>query len=92
MRSSTLRTLIKVKLERNGIVCVFGLSHRSIAVRVGRDPMTVSIIWNGWVQDDKAERCAGFQRPSITSSREDRHVTRIASMDCAAKSRALSHE
>ncbi|GFY32964.1 uncharacterized protein TNCV_2877131 [Trichonephila clavipes] len=28
-----------------------GLLHLSVAARVSRDPMTVSIIWNQWVQD-----------------------------------------
>ncbi|GFW78423.1 transposable element Tcb1 transposase [Trichonephila clavipes] len=34
----------------------------------------------------------GSQRPPITSSREDRHVTRMTSMDCATTSRAPSQE
>ncbi|GFV43284.1 adhesion G protein-coupled receptor B2 [Trichonephila clavipes] len=29
-----------------------GLSYRSIVARVGRDPMTISRIWNGWFQED----------------------------------------
>ncbi|GFV95257.1 HTH_Tnp_Tc3_2 domain-containing protein [Trichonephila clavipes] len=45
-----------------------GLSHRSIAACVGRDPMT------------------------ITSSREDRRVTRMALTDHAATSRVLRQE
>ncbi|GFT03792.1 HTH_Tnp_Tc3_2 domain-containing protein [Trichonephila clavipes] len=54
--------------------------------------MTVSRIWNRWVQDGNTERRAGSQRPPITSSREDRHVTRMVLMDRAATSRALSQE
>ncbi|GFW73830.1 HTH_Tnp_Tc3_2 domain-containing protein [Trichonephila clavipes] len=69
-----------------------GLSYRSIAARIGRDPMTVSRIWNRWVQDDNTESRAVSQRSSITSSREDRHVTHIALMDRAATSQALSQE
>ncbi|GFV34842.1 HTH_Tnp_Tc3_2 domain-containing protein [Trichonephila clavipes] len=65
-----------------------GLSYCSIAARVGRDPMTV--IRNS--QDGNTERRAGSQRSPITNSREDRHVTHIALMDRAAKSRALSQE
>ncbi|GFX68748.1 hypothetical protein TNCV_4069921 [Trichonephila clavipes] len=38
--------------------------------------MTVSRIWNLWVQDRNTESRTGSQRPPITSSREDRHVTR----------------
>ncbi|GFW67889.1 SH2 domain-containing adapter protein B [Trichonephila clavipes] len=52
-----------------------GLSCRSIAARVGRDPMTVSRIWNRWFQNGNTERPAGSQRLPNTSSREDRrHV------------------
>ncbi|GFW92533.1 HTH_Tnp_Tc3_2 domain-containing protein [Trichonephila clavipes] len=54
--------------------------------------MAVSRIWNRWVQDGNTERHAGSQRPPINSSREDRHVTRMALMDRAATSRALSQE
>ncbi|GFU47636.1 HTH_Tnp_Tc3_2 domain-containing protein [Trichonephila clavipes] len=35
---------------------------------------------------------AGSQRPPITNSREDRHVTRKDLLDCAATSQALSQE
>ncbi|GFW65608.1 uncharacterized protein TNCV_3550311 [Trichonephila clavipes] len=69
-----------------------GLLYRSIAARVGRDPMTVGRKWNRRVQDGNTERHAGSQRPPITSSREDRHLTRMALMDRAATSRALSQE
>ncbi|GFW92349.1 HTH_Tnp_Tc3_2 domain-containing protein [Trichonephila clavipes] len=54
--------------------------------------MTVNRIWNRWLQDGNTERRAGSQRPPITSSREGRHVTRIALMDRTATSRALSQE
>ncbi|GFT37078.1 HTH_Tnp_Tc3_2 domain-containing protein [Trichonephila clavipes] len=54
--------------------------------------MTVIRIWNRWFQDSNTERRAGSQRPSIISSREARHVTRMALMDRAATSRALSQE
>ncbi|GFY13931.1 HTH_Tnp_Tc3_2 domain-containing protein [Trichonephila clavipes] len=40
-----------------------GLSYRSIAARVGRDPKTVSRIWNRWVQNGNTERRAGSRRP-----------------------------
>ncbi|GFU60367.1 HTH_Tnp_Tc3_2 domain-containing protein [Trichonephila clavipes] len=39
-----------------------GLSYRSIAARVGRDPMTISRIWTRWVQDGNTELRAGSQR------------------------------
>ncbi|GFY24424.1 HTH_Tnp_Tc3_2 domain-containing protein [Trichonephila clavipes] len=54
--------------------------------------MTVSRIWNRWVQDGNTECRAGSQRPPITSSREDRHVTCMALMYRAATSRTLSQE
>ncbi|GFT60335.1 hypothetical protein TNCV_4971221 [Trichonephila clavipes] len=54
--------------------------------------MTVSSIWNRWVQGGNTECHAGAQRPLITSSREDRRVTRMNLMDCAATSRALGQE
>ncbi|GFX13574.1 HTH_Tnp_Tc3_2 domain-containing protein [Trichonephila clavipes] len=47
-----------------------GLSYRSIAARIDRDPMTVSRTWDGWVQEGNTKRRAGPQRPPITSSRE----------------------
>ncbi|GFV96629.1 HTH_Tnp_Tc3_2 domain-containing protein [Trichonephila clavipes] len=69
-----------------------GLSYRNIVAHVGRDPMTVSRIWNRWIQDGNTKHHAGFQRPPISSSREDRHVTRTALMDRAATSRTLSQK
>ncbi|GFW70405.1 HTH_Tnp_Tc3_2 domain-containing protein [Trichonephila clavipes] len=69
-----------------------GLSYRSTAARVGRDTTTVSRMWNRWFQDGNMERRAGSQRPPITSSREDRHVTRMTLMDHASMSGALSQE
>ncbi|GFX84992.1 HTH_Tnp_Tc3_2 domain-containing protein [Trichonephila clavipes] len=76
------------------IICVrdCGLLNRCIAARVGRDPMTASRMWNRWVLDDNTERRTVSQRTTITSSREDRHVTRMVLMDCAATSRTLSQE
>ncbi|GFU96649.1 HTH_Tnp_Tc3_2 domain-containing protein [Trichonephila clavipes] len=84
--TNTLRTLIKIEL------CC--LSCRSIAARVGRNPMTINGIWNRWFQDGNTELLAGSQRPPITSNREeeDRRVTRLALMDRAATSQALSQE
>ncbi|GFX56616.1 HTH_Tnp_Tc3_2 domain-containing protein [Trichonephila clavipes] len=46
-----------------------GLSYRSIAACVGRDPMTVSRIWNRWVQDNNTERPTGSQRPTVTADK-----------------------
>ncbi|GFV73903.1 HTH_Tnp_Tc3_2 domain-containing protein [Trichonephila clavipes] len=63
-----------------------GLSYHSIAARIGQDPMTVRRVWNRSVQDGNTERRTGSQRPPITSSREDRHVTRVALMDRVATS------
>ncbi|PRD26599.1 UNVERIFIED_CONTAM: Potassium voltage-gated channel subfamily KQT member 1 [Trichonephila clavipes] len=66
-----LGSVVFVHRQHTEIVC--GLSHRSITAHVGRDPMTVSRIWNLWVQDGNMERRAGSRRPPITSNREDRH-------------------
>ncbi|GFY09561.1 HTH_Tnp_Tc3_2 domain-containing protein [Trichonephila clavipes] len=63
-----------------------------ISARVGRDLMTVSRVWNRWIQDGNTERRAGSQLPPITRSREDKHATRLPLMDRAATSRALSQE
>ncbi|GFX08616.1 uncharacterized protein TNCV_4171151 [Trichonephila clavipes] len=64
---------------------ITSLSYRSIATRVGRDPMTVSRIWSRWVQD-------GNMRHPITSSREDKYVTCMPLIDRAATSRAPNQE
>ncbi|GFV57106.1 HTH_Tnp_Tc3_2 domain-containing protein [Trichonephila clavipes] len=40
----------------------YGLSYRSIATRIGRDPMTVDRIWNRCVQDGNTEHRARSQR------------------------------
>ncbi|GFT02125.1 transposable element Tc3 transposase [Trichonephila clavipes] len=40
-----------------------GISYRSIAARAGRDLMTVSRMWNRWVQDGNMECRDGSQRP-----------------------------
>ncbi|GFV45735.1 HTH_Tnp_Tc3_2 domain-containing protein [Trichonephila clavipes] len=77
----------RIVAYRNG-----GLLYHSIGACVGQDPMTVTRIWNRWVQDDNTERRGGSQRPPITSSREDIHVTRKALMKRTAKSRALRQE
>ncbi|GFU58360.1 hypothetical protein TNCV_4172661 [Trichonephila clavipes] len=52
--------------------------------------MTVSRVRNRWIQNGNTECRAGSQRTHITSSREDRHVTRMVLMDRATSSRALS--
>ncbi|GFY07377.1 HTH_Tnp_Tc3_2 domain-containing protein [Trichonephila clavipes] len=69
-----------------------GLSYLTIDARVGQDPVTVSRIWNRWVQDSNTECHAGSQRPPFTTSGEDWHVTRMALLERAATSRALSEE
>ncbi|GFV52199.1 HTH_Tnp_Tc3_2 domain-containing protein [Trichonephila clavipes] len=68
-----------------------GLLYRSIAARVGRDPMTGSRIWSS-VQDSNTERRAGFYRLPIISSREDRHVIFRILIVHAASSRPMSQE
>ncbi|GFY06131.1 hypothetical protein TNCV_3108101 [Trichonephila clavipes] len=68
------------------------LSYRVIAVSVDRDPITVSRIWNGWLQNSNMECRAISQLSPTTSRREDRHVTRMVIMDREATSQALSHE
>ncbi|GFU82110.1 HTH_Tnp_Tc3_2 domain-containing protein [Trichonephila clavipes] len=69
-----------------------GLLYCSITTRVSRDPMTVSTTWNQWSQDDNTECRAGSQWSPITSSLEDRHVTRMVLMDREASLRAPSQE
>ncbi|GFY36863.1 HTH_Tnp_Tc3_2 domain-containing protein [Trichonephila clavipes] len=54
--------------------------------------MTVSIIWNRWVQDGSMERHNGSQWPPITSSREDGHVSRLTLMNPATTSQGMSEE
>ncbi|GFT56236.1 integrase catalytic domain-containing protein [Trichonephila clavipes] len=68
------------------------LLYHNIGACVGRFPMTVSRIWNRWVQDSNTERRCRSQRPPLTGSREDIHVTRMALMKRTAKSRALRQE
>ncbi|GFU05615.1 hypothetical protein TNCV_3292081 [Trichonephila clavipes] len=46
-----------------------GSSYRSIAAYDERDSMTVSRIWNGWVQDGNKERRAGSQRPTLLTAK-----------------------
>ncbi|GFW59609.1 uncharacterized protein TNCV_2756181 [Trichonephila clavipes] len=48
------------------------LSYRNIAARFIRDPMTVSRLWNRWLQNGNMERRAGSQWSTITNCREDR--------------------
>ncbi|GFT58074.1 HTH_Tnp_Tc3_2 domain-containing protein [Trichonephila clavipes] len=55
-----------------------GLLYHTIAASVGRYTMTVIREWNQWAQYGNTERRVGSQRPPDTSSREDRHVARIA--------------
>ncbi|GFU53685.1 HTH_Tnp_Tc3_2 domain-containing protein [Trichonephila clavipes] len=54
--------------------------------------MTVSRIWNRWIQDANTKRSARSQRPCITSSREEWHGTRMALMDYASMRRVLTRE
>ncbi|GFW76529.1 hypothetical protein TNCV_2547631 [Trichonephila clavipes] len=49
--------------------------------------MTVSRIWNLWVQDVNTEYRAKSQRTFIISSREDRNVIRMTSLVRAATAR-----
>ncbi|GFV55976.1 HTH_Tnp_Tc3_2 domain-containing protein [Trichonephila clavipes] len=47
-------------------LCVRFIGSHSIAARFGRISMTVSRVWNQWVQDGKTECRAGSQRPFTT--------------------------
>ncbi|GFT99955.1 HTH_Tnp_Tc3_2 domain-containing protein [Trichonephila clavipes] len=60
------------------------LLYHSIDACVGGDPMTVSRVWNRWVQDSNTERRGRPQRILLTSCREDIHVTRMVLMERAA--------
>ncbi|GFS70855.1 transposable element Tcb2 transposase [Trichonephila clavipes] len=65
-------------LDKGRIVAYIhcGLSYRRIAARIGQDPMTVSTIWNRWVDDGITECRTGSQRFHIICSRKDRRVAR----------------
>ncbi|UYV71179.1 K02A2.6-like [Cordylochernes scorpioides] len=81
--------------NNNNIIVAYrdlGSYYRRITARFIRYPMTVSRIWNRWVQDDHTERHTGSQRPAISNSREDLHVACMALVDRIARSRALSQE
>ena len=55
--------------------------------------MTVSKIWNRWVQEGHTERHAESQLPTITrDNREERHLILMALMDRTATPRALSQD
>ncbi|GFY36576.1 uncharacterized protein TNCV_27811 [Trichonephila clavipes] len=54
--------------------------------------VTVSRVWNRRIQNGNTECRAGSQWSLITSSRENRHVTCVSLMYCAATSRTLSQE
>ncbi|GFW04625.1 HTH_Tnp_Tc3_2 domain-containing protein [Trichonephila clavipes] len=47
-----------------------GLSYRCIADRVGRDPITVSKIYNRWVQDGNTELRTESQQPPLSLAAE----------------------
>ncbi|GFU58956.1 uncharacterized protein TNCV_4732351 [Trichonephila clavipes] len=82
MRTSTFLTLTKVELLRT-LIAVYRIAQL--------------LFVSGEIQLPLAEyeidgfKTAGFQRPSITSSLEDRHVTHMALTDRSATSRALSY-
>ena len=68
------------------------LSYRNITIRICRDLMTVCRVWNSSVLEGHTKRCAGSQWPTIINRWEDKHLTRMALLDHAAKSRTLSQE
>ena len=69
-----------------------GLLYRSIATRIGRDPMTICRLWNRWVQERHTERRAESQQPAITNNRKYRHLTHMALISRRATSCALNLE
>ena len=68
------------------------LSFRNIVPCIGRNPMTLCRIWNRWVQEGNMERCARFQRFTITDGREDKHLTRMVLINSTFMSEALNQE
>ncbi|GFW65045.1 transposable element Tc1 transposase [Trichonephila clavipes] len=54
--------------------------------------MTVSRIWNRWVQDGNTGTPCWISMALITSSREDRHVIRMVFMDRLTTSLSMSQE
>lgn len=88
MLTSTFVTLIRVELYLRHC-CIL---HRSIAARIGQDLMPIYSKWNRLVPEFHMECRAGSLSPFITTSRENRNLTRMALMDHTATSRALSPE
>ncbi|GFS71664.1 HTH_Tnp_Tc3_2 domain-containing protein [Trichonephila clavipes] len=60
------------------------VAYHSKGAHADQDPLTVSRIWNRWVRDSNKEHGSGSQQFPITSSLEDRHVTRMVIMGRAA--------
>ncbi|GFW14929.1 transposable element Tcb1 transposase [Trichonephila clavipes] len=55
-----------------------GLPFREIGSRVGRNQTTVMRICDRWIQEGTTDRRGRFNPPQCTTSREDRHIVRMA--------------
>ncbi|GFU57106.1 transposable element Tcb1 transposase [Trichonephila clavipes] len=67
-----------------------GLSFRKIGSRVGRNQTTVTWICDLWIQEGTMDRRGRSHPPQCTTSREDRHIVRMAV--CAYHSTPLTAE
>ncbi|GFU11812.1 HTH_Tnp_Tc3_2 domain-containing protein [Trichonephila clavipes] len=54
--------------------------------------MTVSRVWNQWVQDDNTEHHTGSQQSTFIRIQEKRHITRMNLIVRESTLRALSQE
>lgn len=69
-----------------------GLSFREIGDRVGRNQATVMRICNRWMQEGTTDRRDRLHPPRCTTTRDDRHIVRMAVMDRSATSRTISQQ
>ncbi|GFW60656.1 transposable element Tcb1 transposase [Trichonephila clavipes] len=67
-----------------------GLSFRQIGSRVGRNQSTVMRICDRWMQEGTRDRRRRSHLPQCTTSREDRHIVRIAMTDRSVTSRIVA--
>ena len=67
-----------------------GLSFREIGSRVGRNQTTVMRICDRWMQEGTTDRRVPSHPPQCTTSRDDRHIVRMAVTDRSATSRTIA--
>lgn len=67
-----------------------GLSYRAVAARVQRNSSTVMRVWKQWTDECRTTRKSGSGPRNVTSTRDDRHLVRMARTDRTASSRQLA--